>query len=119
MNRWMWLASGMLLGADWLRRSLRTAFGMGKLADVTSPEWDRLPRREGAQPSIAVVVPARNEGGTIEQCLLSLLAQDYPNLQILAVDDRSTDATGSVMERIQARSSGKLRVVHVSELPPG
>jgi len=119
LNRWMWLASGMLLGADWLRRSLRTAFGMGKLADVTSPEWDRLPRREGAQPSIAVVVPARNEGGTIEQCLLSLLAQDYPNLQILAVDDRSTDATGSVMDRIHARSSGKLRVVHVSELPPG
>jgi len=119
LTRWIWLAAGILLGADWLRRSLRTAIGMGKLSDVTSPEWDRLPRSSAPQPSVTVVVPARNEGGTIEQCLLSLLAQDYPNLQIFAIDDRSTDATGTIMDRVQTESSGKLRVLHVTELPAG
>lgn len=118
MTRWIWLAAGIVLGADWLRRSLRTAFGMGKLTDVTSPEWDRLPGTKEPQPSVAVVVPARNEGGTIEQCVLSLLVQDYPSLQIFAVDDRSTDATGTVMDRIMARSD-RLRVLHVTELPSG
>ena len=119
MIRWIWFAAGILLGADWLRRSLRTAFGMDKLADVASPEWDRLPGSEEPQPRIAVVVPARNEGGSIERCLLSLLHQDYPNLRIVAVDDRSTDATGTIMDRMQAQSSDKLRVLHVTELPPG
>ncbi|PYY24085.1 MAG: family 2 glycosyl transferase [Acidobacteria bacterium] len=119
MSRWIWLISGILLGADWLRRSLRTAFGMAKLADVTSPEWDRLPRPEGPQPTVAVIVPARNEGATINRCLRSLIAQDYPNLQTLAVDDRSTDATGSIMDEVETESPGKLRVLHISELPPG
>ena len=118
MTRWIWLAGGVLLGADWLRRSLCTAFGMSKLADVTSPKWDRLSGNTKSQPSVAVVVPARNEAGTIERCLLSLLAQDYPNLQIFAVDDRSTDATGTIMDRIMTRSD-RLRVLHVTELPPG
>jgi glycosyltransferase involved in cell wall biosynthesis len=92
---------------------------MGRLVDVTNPEWDRLPRHDGPQPSVAVVVPARNEAGSIEQCLLSLLAQDYPNLQILAVDDRSTDGTGATMDSVAARSPDRLRALHVTELPPG
>ena len=116
---WVWLVAGVLLGADWLRRSLRTAFGMKRLVDVTHPEWDRQPRQNDPQPSVAVVVPARNEGGTIEKCLLSLLAQDYPDLHIVAVDDRSSDATGAIMDRIAATSAERLSVLHVTELPPG
>ena len=116
MSMWLWLIVGVLLGADWLRRSLRTAFGMNRLIDVTGPEWDR---RDGPQPSVAVGVPARNEGGTIEKCLLSLLAQDYPNLEILAVDDRSTDSTGAIMDGIARTTSARLRVLHINELPPG
>lgn len=119
MTRWIWLAAGILLGADWLQRSIRTAFGMGGLVDVTSSEWDRLSSSKEPQPNVTIVVPARNEGGSIETCLLSLLSQDYPNLRICAVDDRSTDATGTTMDRIQTQSSDKLRVLHVTELPPG
>ena len=116
---WVWLMAGVLLGADWLRRSLRTAFGMSRLVDVTGPEWDGQPRRDGPQPMVAVIVPARDEGGTIEQCLLSLLAQDYSSLEIVAVDDRSTDATGAIMDRIAATSPERLQVLHVTDLPPG
>ena len=119
MTKWIWLAAGVLLGSDWLRRSVRTALGMRRLADVTAPEWDsHLPSGE-AQRSVIVVVPARNESASIEQCLRSLIAQDYFNLQICAVDDRSIDSTGAIMDRVAAASRGRLRVLHVTELPAG
>ncbi len=94
---------------------------MGKVADLAKPEWDQA----SAQPSprITVVVPARNEAECIEQCLTSLLAQDYPNFQIVAVDDRSVDSTGAIMVRLlnaqNHDSRGLLSVIHVTELPSG
>lgn len=118
MSRWIWLAAGLILGADWLRRSVAAAFGMGKLADVSEPKWDRLPQIDEPQPTVTVIVPARNEGKDIEQCLRSLLGQNYPRLEICAIDDRSSDTTGEIMDRLQ-RESARLRVVHITELPPG
>jgi glycosyltransferase involved in cell wall biosynthesis len=119
VSRWIWLAAGIALGADWLRRSLSATVGLRQLADVTVPEWDRLPRNSGSQPAVTVVVPARNEGQNIERCLRSLLAQDLAALSVCAVDDRSSDATGSIMDRLQREFPGRLRVVHVTELPVG
>jgi cellulose synthase/poly-beta-1,6-N-acetylglucosamine synthase-like glycosyltransferase len=119
VSRWIWLAAGLLLGADWLRRAIGAAIGMGNLADVTRPEWDRFPRLTGAQPRVSVVVPARDEGNNIEQCLRSLLNQDYPEVEICAVDDRSSDDTGAIMDRLQRESPGKLDVIHIGELPSG
>jgi glycosyltransferase involved in cell wall biosynthesis len=73
------------------------------------------------------VVPARDEEQHIAGCLQSLLEQDYqqddeqgfPNLQIFAVDDRSTDRTGAVMDALAVRHPERLRVLHVAELPAG
>jgi cellulose synthase/poly-beta-1,6-N-acetylglucosamine synthase-like glycosyltransferase len=66
-------------------------------------------------------VPAKDEAAAIAHSLRSLLACDYPNLQIVAVDDRSTDATGRLMDEIAASpaSNGRLRVLHVKKLPEG
>ncbi|HJX00737.1 MAG TPA: hypothetical protein VJ453_11275, partial [Terriglobales bacterium] len=61
MNKWVWFTAGLLLGTDWLRRAIQVTVGMRKLVNVTSPEWDRLPR-SSEQPTVVVVVPARNEG---------------------------------------------------------
>lgn len=119
MSRWIWLAAGLILGADWLRRSLDAVRGMGKLADLTRPEWDRVPVLSGEQPRVFVVVPARNEAAKIEECLRSLLTQDYPEVKICAVDDRSTDLTGSIMDRLQREFPVKLNVIHIDELPSG
>jgi glycosyltransferase involved in cell wall biosynthesis len=77
----------------------------------------------GPLPSMTVVVPARNEAETIAPGLRSLLATEGVALQIVAVDDRSTDQTGAVMEAMAQveRDAGRpmLQVLHVTELPPG
>src|SRR5947208_949111 len=54
-------------------------------------------------PFISVVIPARNEEGKIARCLESLAKQNYPNYEILVIDDRSTDRTGDIIAEIAAR----------------
>lgn len=104
---------GALLALAWCGRALEAVFGMRRIADITAPEWNKLP---DTQPLISVIVPARNEAREIERCLRSLIAQDYSNLEIIVVDDRSDDATGSIMDSL-AGESQRLRVIHVRELP--
>jgi glycosyltransferase involved in cell wall biosynthesis len=87
------------------------------LADISQPEWDRTP--DIAKNRVAIIVPARNEEAAIKQALDQLLALDYSNYQVIAVDDRSTDRTGEIMDEVASASSGKLKVAHVRELPPG
>lgn len=70
-------------------------------------------------PRVSILVAARNEAACIEKCLRSLVIQDYPNLEIIAINDRSTDATGEIMDRLEAEFLGLLRVVHVQSLPSG
>ena len=56
-------------------------------------------------PYVSVIVPARNEQDNIEGCLLSLMEQDYPNFEIIVVDDNSTDNTVIKMKNIQQKYS--------------
>jgi cellulose synthase/poly-beta-1,6-N-acetylglucosamine synthase-like glycosyltransferase len=79
---------------------------------------DVPPLGDAEMPSISIVVAARNEARGIEAAMRSLLAQDVPRLEVVAVDDRSEDATGAILDRF-ARDEPRLRVVHVAELPPG
>ncbi len=71
-----------------------------------------------ALPALSILVPACNEAATLERAMQSLLALDYPNLEIIAVDDRSTDGTGALLERLAA-ACPRLRVLHISSLPSG
>jgi chlorobactene glucosyltransferase len=69
-------------------------------------------------PLVSVIVPARNEEKNIRHCVESLLAQDYPHLQSLVLDDRSTDSTPEILADLSKRDP-RLIILHGSELPAG
>jgi chlorobactene glucosyltransferase len=69
-------------------------------------------------PLISVIIPARNEAATIETVVRSVLATAYPRMELLVVDDRSTDATAELVERL-ARRDVRLRLIRGGELPAG
>jgi chlorobactene glucosyltransferase len=69
-------------------------------------------------PLVSILVPARNEELNIGACAGSLLAQDYPNCELLVLDDHSTDATGAILGGL-AGGGGALRVLAGTPLPPG
>src|SRR5512146_529796 len=77
-------------------------------------------------PLISVCVPARNEERNIRACVESILAQDYPNFEVIILDDRSTDATSEILRGIAVqtipasfRKNDRLKVISGSDLPKG
>jgi chlorobactene glucosyltransferase len=73
-------------------------------------------------PLISICVPARNEETNIRRCVESLLAQTYPNFEVIVLDDRSTDSTPQILEELRKadyQSAPRLKVLHGSDLPSG
>lgn len=67
-------------------------------------------------PLVSIIVPARNEEDCIGTCIKSLLAQDYPRFEIIAVDDRSDDLTGAILDSL-AETDDRLTVIHGKKIP--
>lgn len=112
---WFWWISGVVVGGLWAWHVVEGGLGMRRVARIDRPEWDRAPVEPA--PSVSLIVPALNEERTIEPALRSLMTIDYPNYKVIAVNDRSEDATGEIMERVAAESNGRMRVIQISELP--
>ena len=134
-----WIAGGILALA-WFSRIVEAAFGMPHIADIARPEWDRGPTTPNGEPRVSIIVPARNEEEDIRETLVQLLALDYSNYEIIAVNDRSTDRTGRIMDEVAASAANvffdaalspadaeadksvrptRLKVIHIAELPSG
>jgi glycosyltransferase involved in cell wall biosynthesis len=114
MNYFHWIA-GCFLALVWSSRLLGAALGVPKITDVALPEWDR---KSATSPRVSIIVPARNEEEHIEQTLTQLLHLDYHDYEVIAVNDRSTDRTGEVMDRVASAAGPRtLRVIHVPQLP--
>ena len=69
-------------------------------------------------PLISVIVPAHNEQAAIEECIRSILEQDYPCFELIVADDRSTDATLSIARSL-CRGHPHCKVISIKELPQG
>jgi chlorobactene glucosyltransferase len=69
-------------------------------------------------PFVSILVPARNEEDKISRCLKSLLAQDYPNFELVVIDDRSTDRTGELIAEL-AKSDPRIKFVKGKDAPSG
>jgi len=67
---------------------------------------------------VSIVVAARNEQRHLRRAVESLMAQDYPQLEVIVVNDRSTDDTAAICNNL-ARSHDRLKVIHITQLPGG
>jgi glycosyltransferase involved in cell wall biosynthesis len=71
-------------------------------------------------PGLSVVVPACNEERAVGDSVGSVMAQEYPGeLEEVVVDDRSSDRTGEILDNLAEEHPGRLRVLHVENLPEG
>ncbi len=98
-----WLINGLVIGL--------TRFSLRQLGEIH-------PAEPAAYPLLSLIIPACNEADTVEAAVVTRLADDYPNLEVVIIDDRSTDPTGEIIDRIAARDS-RVRALHVTELPAG
>lgn len=87
-----------------------------RFSDFLTPESPRY--RSENPPLVTAVIPAKDEEGTLADCLRTVCAQSYPNLEILVVDDRSTDATPAIA-RSFAEADPRVRVLTITDLPGG
>jgi hypothetical protein len=94
--------------------ALRAALALRQLAD----QPDALPEGVSSWPTLTLVIPACDEAATIAPALRSKLDDGYPALEVVVVDDRSTDGTGDVVSALAAEDA-RLKLVRVDELPAG
>ena len=106
------------LAALWMWRTNEAIRRIDEVPDISTPAWDLVPP-DNAAPALTVVVPARNEGETIRATLDCLIAQQYPNLRVLAIDDRSTDKTRQIVDEFAARYPDRVSAIHIDYLPEG
>jgi glycosyltransferase involved in cell wall biosynthesis len=134
-----WLVLFGFTAFFWVFHGLRVAWGLLRLPRIK----DFSPAQDADCPRISLIVAARDEEEKLPAALATLAAIDYPNLEIIAVDDRSQDATGRILEEFAltdlktshhrgmglarlkpgayrgSDGEARFRVVHVRELPAG
>ena len=69
-------------------------------------------------PKLSVIIPACNEEDTLEEALQSLLRLEYPDLEIILINDRSTDKTGEIIEMLGGKDP-RVLILHIAQLPEG
>ena len=111
---WFWLSFFGVIAFFWVFHGLRVAWGLVRLPWLK----DFAPLADAECPRISLLFAARAEEEKLPGALATLATIDYPNLEIIAVDDRSQDATGRILDEF-AVSHERFRVVHVTALPPG
>jgi chlorobactene glucosyltransferase len=106
-----------LVVLNWLVIIVLTVRGLTRQRSL--PPSSSLHLTASDAPLVSILVPARNEENRVlEACIRSILAQDYGNFEVIAVNDRSTDQTGAILERL-AKTDHRLRVIEGEELPAG
>jgi hypothetical protein len=108
----LWLAA--LTALVWLGSAIEMGIGTRKIRSLRAVP----PLPPADAPRVSVVIAARNEQEKLSAALRSVLDQDYPGLEVIVVDDRSTDATGAILDQME-RGEPRLRVLHLDSLPPG
>lgn len=109
---WLYVIAGITL-FFFVAFAIESGLGSRRIAHLRD-----LHGEGNSWPGVSVVIAARNEETKIEEALRSVLALDYPDLEILVVNDRSTDSTGLILSTI-ASTHPRLRIVTLESLPAG
>lgn len=116
---WFWVTAVVAL--VWLRRHIDLLLA-GRDRDLATEDrsLDAPGHASAAEPlpRLSMLVAGKDEEANIGRCVEGLLRQDYPNLQVIAINDRSTDRTGEIIDGI-ARRDPRLTALHVKELREG
>ncbi len=121
--QWPGFAEGFLFIASyvpcgpltWMAYTYGTFAGRTKMLLLDKPRPAPNP-----PPLVTILIPAKDEEVRIRACLQSALDQDYPNFELIAIDDRSDDRTGAIMDEM-ALEDPRLKVLHIQpgSLEPG
>jgi len=98
----------------WLTHGLRVAYGAIRLPWIK----DFAPATDSGCSRVSILFAARDEEEKLPAALDTLMEIDYPDLEVIAVDDRSQDSTGRILDEFAAAHQ-RLRVVHITQLPSG
>jgi len=115
-----WLASiAWMTAVLWLIGAFLTLRGLSRQPSLAPIAKDDEKLKQNDAPFVSILVPARNEEGRVlDAAIGSMLAQDYGNFEVVAVDDRSTDRTGEMLHAL-AQKDERLRIVDGAPLPGG
>ncbi|MGC4031371.1 MAG: glycosyltransferase family 2 protein [Tepidisphaeraceae bacterium] len=106
----------VLLGpVTWLLVAYFVSIGRERMNKLVRNR-DTLPAEP---PLVSILIPAKDEGPVIADCIRDVLSQDYPRFEIIAINDRSTDDTGRVLDEVAANAAAPMRVLHIDGLPTG
>jgi hypothetical protein len=111
---WFWIAFLGLAAFIWFVQSIDLAFGALSIPALNSV----APLSDANCPSVSILFAARDEAEKLSAALDTFLALDYPQYDVIAVNDRSEDATESILQ-IAARKAPRLQVITISSLPSG
>ncbi len=111
----VWFAALAAVSVIWLLRHRQIARYLREEVPLHSNLYEAPPAEA---PRLSVLVAAKDEEANIESCVRSMLDQDYPNVQVIAANDRSEDRTGEILDAVAAEDP-RLTAVHVTELRDG
>lgn len=109
----IWLCLAMLIGMVWIGRYFAIRSAILKRQILTSKSYAEPPH---PAPKVSVLVAAKDEEDNIETCITTLLDQDYPDYEIIAINDRSEDQTSAILHRLEQQAHGQLRVIDIQQL---
>lgn len=105
----------ILAAMPWIAFAFTVPILLRRRANINCYE----PPAEADAPLISMIVPARNEAENITTCMSTLLDTQYPNWELIVVDDASVDGTADIVRAIAARSKGCVQLIDGQALPPG
>ena len=103
-----------LIASLWVIQGIRAGFGMARLPWLS----EAPPHPSDGAPLVSVIFAARDEAEKLPAALRTLLAQDYPQFEVVAVNDRSQDQTPAILHEFE-RTNSRLKVIDIANLPAG